>query len=150
MLTSRRSLFKRMMATMAGGAALAAAPAGAAPKSGRQNVVYHLSDLDKVNFVLGNIRNHIAGKGGPDKVNIVLVVHGAPLAQFATRKANPIVSKMVGRAMKDGVSFVACGNTMKAQNFVKGDFFDGFQVAEEGGVVRIADLQAEGYLYIRP
>jgi len=26
----------------------------------------------------------------------------------------------------------------------------GFDVAEEGGVVRIADLQQRGYLYIRP
>ena len=39
-------------------------------------VVYHLSDLDKVDFVLGNIRNHYAGMGGPDKVTIALVVHG--------------------------------------------------------------------------
>ena len=38
-------------------------------------VAYHLSDLDKVDFVLGNIRNHYNGMGGPDKVTIALVVH---------------------------------------------------------------------------
>jgi len=29
-------------------------------------VVYHLNDLDKVSFVLGNIQNHLDGVGGPD------------------------------------------------------------------------------------
>ena len=36
-------------------------------------VVYHLNDLDKVAFVLGNIQNHFDGVGGPDHVTIALV-----------------------------------------------------------------------------
>jgi hypothetical protein len=39
-------------------------------------VVYHLSDLDKVSFVLGNIQNHFDGVDGPDHVTIALVIHG--------------------------------------------------------------------------
>src|SRR4029077_16318731 len=42
----------------------------------QSKVVYHLSDLDKVEFVMGNIRNHYNGMGGADKVTIALVVHG--------------------------------------------------------------------------
>ncbi len=47
-------------AVSAFGAAFAASRAGAAtevPASGKLKVVYHLSDLDKVNFVAGNIQN---------------------------------------------------------------------------------------------
>ena len=51
-------------------------------------VAYHLSDLDKVSFVLGNIRNHFDGMGGPDKVTIALVVHG-PALKRQTPKSPP-------------------------------------------------------------
>ena len=52
------------------GAAFAASRAGAATEPAAQarlKVVYHLNDLDKVNFVLGNIQNHLDGVGGPDQ-----------------------------------------------------------------------------------
>ena len=115
-----------------------------------QKVVYHLSEPTRVQFVLGNIKNHIAGKGGPDKVRIVLVIHGPALDAFATSKASPDIKRQIEGRAKDGVSFVACGNTMKAQKLALSDMPGGFEIAEEGGVTRIADLQAEGYLYIRP
>jgi hypothetical protein len=115
-----------------------------------QKVVYHLSEPTRVNFVLGNIKNHIAGKGGPDKVKIVLVVHGPALEAFVSSKANPDIRNQVKKRTDDGVTFIACGNTMKAQKLAADDMLSGFQVAEEGGVVRIADLQQQGYLYIRP
>jgi intracellular sulfur oxidation DsrE/DsrF family protein len=31
-----------------------------------------------------------------------------------------------------------------------GDLLPGFSVAYEGGVLRLADLQAQGYAYLRP
>ena len=78
---------------LAGGAAATILPASAAhaviPVDAVQKVVYHLSEPGRVGFVLGNIRNHIAGKGGPDKVRIVLVIHGPALAAFATSKSSP-------------------------------------------------------------
>ena len=44
----------------------------------------------------------------------------------------------------------ACGNTMRGQNVALKDLLPGFAVAERGGVVLIADLQAQGYVYLRP
>ena len=49
-----------------------------------------------------------------------------------------------------GLELAACGNTMKSQNVVLKDLLPGFIVAERGGVVRIAELQSQGYLYLRP
>ena len=76
------------------GAALASATTRAnaateAEPQGKLKVVYHLSDLDKVNFVLGNIQNHFDGVGGPDNVTIALVVHGQALRAFHAASANP-------------------------------------------------------------
>ena len=57
------------------GAAFAASRANAASEAAppaKLKVVYHLNDLDKVSFVLGNIQNHLDGVGGPDHVTIAL------------------------------------------------------------------------------
>lgn len=121
-----------------------------AKASDKLKVAYHLSDADKVNFVLGNIQNHIDGVGGPDHVTIALVIHGPALKAFHSAQANPDVSKRIGDFSKDGVELAACGNTMKAQNITLTDLLPGFVSAEKGGVVRLAELQSQGYLYLRP
>ena len=135
------------------GAALFASRAGAAAEaapSPKLKVVYHLNDLDKVSFVLGNIQNHFDGVGGPDHVTIALVVHGQALRAFHSTAANPDISKRVGQFSKAGLELAACGNTMKSQNVALKDLLPGFIVDERGGVVRIAELQSRGYLYLRP
>ncbi len=116
----------------------------------KSKVAYHLSDLNKVEFVLGNIQNHIDGMGGPDKVTIALVVHGPALKAFHAIAATPDVSEQLQKFSKLGVKLNACGNTMKAQKVALGDLLPGFVKADEGGVVRLAELQAEGYVYLRP
>ena len=39
---------------------------------------------------------------------------------------------------------------MKAQKIELADLLPGFVRVDEGGVVRLAKLQAEGYAYLRP
>ena len=116
----------------------------------KSKVVYHLADLDKVSFVLGNIKNHYEGVGGPEHVTIALVVHGPALKSFLTAGANADQSKRVAEFSKAGLQLNACGNTMKAQNVTLKDLMPGFIVAEQGGVVRLAELQSQGYVYLRP
>ncbi|CAN7569676.1 DsrE family protein [Pararhizobium sp. LjRoot238] len=152
MSIKRRTVFTRALiaplaALFAGRAASAAT---ALPDAGRQKVVYHLADTEKVMFVLGNIRNHIDGMGGPQAVDIVLVVHGPALALFRKPKANPKMATQVAQMSAEGVRMAACGNTMAAQKLEIADLLPGFVRADEGGVVRIAKLQTEGYVYIRP
>ncbi|MGH6801221.1 MAG: DsrE family protein, partial [Methylocella sp.] len=110
----RRNLFAGLAAGFGGLLLSAARPAraqAAAPDAGK--VVYHLADLDKVNFVLGNIKNHYEGVGGPSHVKIALVVHGPALKAFQATTANPIVKKDVSRFHGEGLELNACGNTMK-------------------------------------
>jgi intracellular sulfur oxidation DsrE/DsrF family protein len=142
-----------LRAAAAIGAAFAASRAQAATETlaaGKLKVVYHLNDLDKVSFVLGNIQNHFDGVGGPDNVTIALVIHGPALRAFHSASANPDVSKRVGQFSKAGLEMAACGNTMKSQNVTVNELLPGFVVADKGGVVRIAELQSQGYLYLRP
>jgi uncharacterized protein len=135
------------------GAAFAASRAGAATEAsppGKLKVVYHLSDLDKVNFVIGNIQNHLDGVGGPENATIALVIHGQALRAFHAASANRDLARHVGRFAKAGLELAACGNTMKSQNVSLKDLLPGFLIAEKGGVVRLAELQSQGYLYLRP
>lgn len=145
----RRNIFR---ATLAAAAGLFASRAGAegAPAAGVPKVVYHLADAEKVNFVLGNIRNHIEGMGGPDKVAISLVVHGPALRSFYGSTTNVDVKSHVTNFTKAGVELNACANTMRGQNVTLKDLLPGFISAEKGGVVRLAELQGRGYVYLRP
>jgi intracellular sulfur oxidation DsrE/DsrF family protein len=150
---NRRSILWTAISSV--GAALAVAPPraraatqGASPD--KLKVVYHLNDLDKVNFVIGNIENHLDGVGGPDNVTIALVVHGPALRAFHSTSANPDVVSRMGRFSRARLELAACGNTMKSQNVVLKDLLPGFISADKGGVVRIAELQSQGYLYLRP
>src|SRR3569832_665829 len=107
---SRRSLMNRrniLWSTVSAlGAAFAASRAKAAAEaapSSKLKVVYHLSDADKVNFVLGNIQIHIVGVGGPDHITLALVIHGPALKAFHQAQANPDIRKRVGAFSRDGV-----------------------------------------------
>jgi len=130
--------------------ALAAGKAEADAEPNPAKVAYHLVDLDKVDFVLGNIRNHFDGMGGPDKVTIVLVVHGPALKAFRVAGVSPSVNEHAAALSKSGLTLTACGNTMRGQNIALQDLLPGFTVAEEGGVVRLAKLQGQGFVYLRP
>lgn len=153
MSSNRRGLLGAALASVSAALALGATQAradtqGAPPD--KRKVVYHLADLDKVAFVLGNIQNHFDGMGGPDKVTIALVVHGPALKAFHAASANPEVMKRVAKYAGVGAQFAACGHTMRAQQITLKDLLPGFVAAEEGGVVRIAELQSQGYVYLRP
>jgi intracellular sulfur oxidation DsrE/DsrF family protein len=140
-----------LTAAFAGIGALAAGTTRSqAATEGNAKVVYHLCDLDKVSFVLGNIQNHYDGMGGPNRVTIALVVHGPALRAFHADHASADVAQRTKGFAKNGLELNACGNTMRAQNVTLKDLLPGFISAERGGVVRIAELQSQGYAYLRP
>jgi len=118
------------------------------PARDANKVVYHLSDLEKVSFVLGNIENHLAGVGA--RVMIALVVHGPALRAFLSAGASQDTTRQVAGFVKRNVTFYACSNTMRGQNITLKELLPSFAIAERGGVVLIAGLQAQGYAYLRP
>jgi len=147
----RRNILTAMLAGIGGLAAAASGRASAEPTTpDKSKVAYHLSDLEKVGFVLGNIQNHYEGVGGPDKVTIALVVHGPALKAFHSIAATPDVSERLQKFSTAGLKLNACGNTMKAQKITVKDLLPGFVEVPEGGVVKLAELQSQGYVYLRP
>ncbi len=126
---------------------MVALPAFAADKT---KVVYHLSDPDKAAFVLNNIRNHIDGVGGPANVKIVLVMHGPVVKSFTDIDAVDKTRNAVKKLQDDGVEVDVCANSLKSFDLAMDEMLPGLVEATHGGVVRIAELQGDGYVYIRP
>ena len=140
----RRGLVKTALAALVG----AAASRAEADPERPQRVAYHLSDADKTVFVLGNIRNHVAGANGP--LRLALVVHGGALATFRANTRDQAIRDGFDGALKAGVGLYACAHTLEAQKLALKDLLPGFSVAEKGAVVLLADLQAQGWAYLRP
>jgi hypothetical protein len=146
----RRSLLQLALALTPASLLATRAQAATPATPDAAKVAYHLSDLDKVDFVLGNIANHYNGMGGPENVTIALVIHGPALKAFHKANASPDVTKHAADYTKNGLQLHACINTMRGQNVTLEDLLPGFAVADKGGVVRLAQLQAQGYAYLRP
>ncbi len=151
-MPNRRGLFMALAAMIPGVVAAGAArAAGNGNRTPRHRVVYHISEPGKAGFVMANIRNHIKGVGGPENIEIVLVAHGPALKAFNVMSGNQKVLTALQKLQKDaGVSFRACGNTMRKLGFELDDLPPGTVRISQGGVVHIMELQEAGYSYIRP
>jgi len=58
---------------------------------GKLKVLYHIdgSDLGTAKYAMALINKHIEAEGGPDKIDIVVVVHGPALKLFDKANLDP-------------------------------------------------------------
>lgn len=131
-------------------AAVTGASAAAIAQNGENKVVYHLSELDRIAFVLGNIQNHFAAYPEVGQVVIALVVHGEPLVDFRRGDEFERTTLKLKGLVDKGLTPYACVHTMTWLKLTLADLAPGFQVADKGGVVKLAELQQRGFAYIRP
>ncbi|MBT3276797.1 DsrE family protein [Candidatus Thioglobus sp.] len=99
-------------------------------------------------IVLNNAAN-LQKYYGADKVDVEIVAYGPGLGILTTGNKN--ASRVEKMAMTD-ITFSACQNTMNGFKKKKGHFpklTDGVSITPSG-VVRIGELQQQGYSYIRP
>jgi len=116
----------------------------------RQKVVYHVSEAKKVSFVLNNINNHLDGIGGPDRIEIVVVVNGSGHDGFLKSKASQEVATEVDLLEVQDVRFEICGHSLDAYGTSVKDLVGSFKRLDQGGVVRMVELQMQGFAYLRP
>ena len=86
---------------------------------------------------------------GPDEVEVEIVAYGPGLSIFTAK--SPESARVPDLALQQ-VTFSACGNTMNKMAEKSGEevqLVDGVQVVP-AGVLRIMELQEQGYTYIRP
>ena len=76
--------------------------------------------------------------------------HRQTLEAFTKKSANAELTKRLADATNFGVQLNACGNTMRAMSLELADLLPGFVRFDQGGVVRLTELQMQGYSYLRP
>lgn len=118
----------------------------------KHRIVYQLNDpgVDKAKFVLNNIQNHISGVGSQHIEALELVVFGPALRTFVTKDMDPGVKQALERLQTQGLTFGACGNTIKNFNLTLEQLPEGSKHLPQGGVVRLMELAEQGYTIIRP
>jgi hypothetical protein len=110
-------------------------------------VVLQVSDGDpgKWNLTLNNAHN-LQQDLGADKVVVEIVAYGPGVGML---KRDSAAGDRVAQALRDGISVVACQNTMKAMQLTEADMLPGIGYVP-AGVVELMRKQQHGYAYIRP
>lgn len=132
-----------------GPVACAEAPArtAAAAPSDHYRIVFQVSDADpaKWNLALNNARN-VQAELGMDNVDVEIVAYGPGLAML---KADSKVAPRLSSAMAQGVTLLACENTMHNTHVERSQIQGGVKFVD-AGVVHIMKREREGWSYVRP
>lgn len=137
-------------------AALAAVSAVAAHAEGAtHHIVIHVDQNDPavMNMALNNVVNVSSYyKGQGDSTVIEVVAYGPGLNMYIPEKS-PVADRIASMSLEmENLSFAACGNTLKGMSKKAGHdimLMDEAKVVPSG-VVRLVELQQQGYSYIRP
>ncbi len=119
-------------------------------QAANQKYVIQIStdDARTQKIVLNNAAN-LQKYYGADKVDVEIVAYGPGLGILTPSNKN---ASRVEKMAMDNITFSACQNTMNGIKKKKGAFpklTDGV-VITPSGVVRIGELQQQGYSYVRP
>jgi uncharacterized protein len=116
-------------------------------KDSRHKVVFQVSEADpkKWALTLNNAQN-VQEDLGKNNVDIEIVAYGPGIEML---KFDSEAGNRIGDAIKSGVVFAACENTMIRQKLTRTDMLSQV-VFVKAGVVHLMKRQREGYAYIRP
>ncbi len=143
------------VAALAAALFLAAPGAVQAHEKGVHKVAIHVdeSDAKRMNLALNNAQNidkYYRSKG--EKVEIEVVAYGPGLTMLRSDKS-PVKARIEKMALElDNLSFAACGNTMKKMSAKEGKEIPIMAEAKNvpSGVIRLMELQEQGWSYLRP
>lgn len=106
-----------------------------------------------MNMVLNNAENateYFQSQG--DTVKIEIVAYGPGIQMFVKAKS-PVKDRIAAMSLQDpDITFSACGNTLKKLEAKVGHKVALISEARvvPGGVVRLMELEGDGYAYIKP
>lgn len=135
-------------------ALLAAAPLMAMAEGKTHHVAIHVDQNDPhvLNMALNNAQNVAAyyTEAG-DEVVLEMVAYGPGLHMLVEGKS-PVKDRISTMALELPITFSACANTIAGMEKKTGEklvLLDEASVVPSG-VVRLIELQEEGYAYVRP
>ena len=132
--------------------ALTATGAFAAGKS--HHIVIHIDQNDPgtMTLALNNLQNIEAFyKGNGDSVVAEVVAIGPGLVMYIEGQS-PVADRIAAISADPGVTFAACGNTLRGMEQRAGHPIALIAQAKvvPSGAVRLVELQEQGYAYLKP
>ncbi len=134
---------------------MAVAPVMALAEGKAHKVAIHVDENDPqvMNMALNNVANVISYyESVGDTVEIEVVTYGPGLNMLVAGKS-PVEDRISVMSLEmDNVTFAACGNTHAAMEANSGKAVPLMSEANvvPSGVVRLIELQEDGYAYVRP
>ena len=131
------------------------APVVALAQGKTHYVAIHVDQNDPkvMNLALNNAQNVDSYyKSIGEEVVIELVTYGPGLNMLIPGKS-PVESRISTMSLEmDNITFAACGNTRRKMSEAAGKEIEIMDEATEvtSGVVRLIELQEQGYAYVRP
>jgi len=152
-MISRRSAFAA--ATLVAGAATLATRATGAAETKPHRVALHVDDNDaaRMNLALNNATNVIeyyAQRGQTVEIEIVTYGPGLHMLRADTSPIKDLLRAFMAKQKQ--VAFAACQNTMNGMQRAEGKeipIVEGAKVVP-AGVIRLIELQEEGWAYVKP
>ncbi len=105
-----------------------------------------------MNMALNNAKNLMAFyKAAGDKVQVEIVTYG-PGLHMLRADTSPVAQRIAVMAMNPNIQFSACGNTHRKMSKKSGKSVKLLSEAKmvPSGVVRLIQLQEQGWAYVRP
>lgn len=131
-------------------------PATSALAEGQTHkVAVHVDEGDPalLNLALNNVQNLVSHyKAQGDTAIIEIVAYGPGLSMFVAGES-PVADRITTLSMEiEDLTFSACGNTLAGMQKKAGHDIALMSEAQvvPSGVVRLVELQQQGYAYIRP
>ena len=135
------------------GQAMTAAPAHAADTVHKVAIHVDENDPARINLALNNVKNvkqYYDSIG--EAVEIEVVAYG-PGLHMLRADTSPVKDRISALALEvGGLVFSACGNTKAGMSKAEGKEIELLPEATvvPSGVIRLVELQEEGYAYVRP
>lgn len=116
-----------------------------------QKVVYHVNDAEGAGGMLRNVTNHLNAVGDKN-VELVVVTHGKGidfLLDGWADKEGKTYDETVQGLVNRGVKFQICNNTIRGRKIEQDKISMNAQIVPSG-VATVAELQQQGYAYLKP
>jgi len=109
--------------------------------------VFHIDEVAKWDMLLKNVQNLI--RNIDRTASSVEVVANSKAVEFYRTAANGNFTEIMRKLADAGVSFIACGNALKALEIQKKELLP-FVKTVPSGVLELIECQNKGYAYLKP
>lgn len=157
MSTIRKTMLGLVLGLLSLGGAVSVHAGDALNGYSKQKVVYHVNNIHHAKGAFRNIRNHLNAVGD-ENLDIIVVTHSSgafALVEGAMGKKDPKTGKAydfmdtIAALANRGVKFQICANTIRGKKIDK-NLISEFAEIVPSGVAQVAELQQQGYVYIKP